>query len=89
MLQGTRRFKICAILAVSLAALLAYMLLLADHGVFSINSIIIFSQHMELPAHILVLGLLPIYISLMLGTAAIIGIFLSRKIVSLFSRKSA
>lgn len=56
--------------------------LLAVDNVFglSISAIIHYAHSLEVSTHILVLGLLPVYIAAVIFGAALIGAYLSRKI---------
>lgn len=76
----------------SLAALLitcylAYYLLLARSGLHtSITSIISASEVQALPRHLLILGLLPIYIACMIFGSALIGVYLGNTVPELINR---
>lgn len=86
MIKALKKLEFTTLLAVFITAAPAYYLLLADGHACSIDSIIDFSQTLELPSHILVLGLLPIYISIILITAVISGIYLGRLLRSISAR---
>lgn len=58
-----------------------YTLLLQDNFLHtSISSIIIKARHLELKPHLIVLGLLPIYISVVIFGSVLLGIYLSSMI---------
>jgi len=55
-----------------------YTLLLQDNFLHtSISSIIIKARHLELKPHLIVLGFLPIYISVVIFGSVLLGIYLS------------
>lgn len=84
------KIKFNLIIAVSLLFLLCsvYYLLIQDTVLHtSISSIIAYSHKLALQNHVLVLGLIPIYISFMVFGAALLGIYLGTQLQRLLSRK--
>jgi hypothetical protein len=69
--------KLSSVVAALVAGVVAYYLLLC-HNAFhsSISEIIYYSNGLKLTKHILVLGLLPIYIAAMVFGAVLLGIYL-------------
>lgn len=64
-------------IAIVTASLLAYYLLLCENFLHtSISEIIDYSDTLEVTQHMLILGLLPIYIAAMVFGAAMFGIYL-------------
>ena len=73
--------KISTIAALMIAVYLAYYLLLRDNFLHcTITSIIHYTAHLSIKEHLIVLGLLPIYIAMMIFGAAILGIYLGSRI---------
>ena len=79
--------RITAITAFILAMYGAYYILLCNYS-FNISSILIYAKHLTSKQHLLILGLLPIYISTIIFGAAILGIYLGSKIEFLIFRKN-
>lgn len=66
---------------------LAYYLLLEDNPLhLSIASIINYSHPLAIKKHLLVVGFLPIYISMIIFGAALLGIYLGSALQNLFAR---
>jgi len=65
----------------------AYYLLLHDNFLHtSISSIIALSHHLELKEHLIVLGLLPVYIAAVIFGTALLGIYLGSTLQHYFMR---
>jgi hypothetical protein len=71
--------NIGTILTLAILFLVIYYVLLLNNF-FSISSIIANAHHLALKKHLLVLGLLPIYIATMIFGTATIGIYLGTSI---------
>lgn len=66
---------------------IAYYLLLHENIMHSaISCIITYSHSLPMKKHLVVLGLLPIYIALMIFGAGMLGIYLGNKVESLLKR---
>lgn len=76
--------SICVIVTVSF---IAYYLLLHDNFLHtSISSIIALAHNLTLKPHLLVLGLLPIYIAAMIFGGGLLGVYLSSLLQQLLAR---
>ncbi len=76
-----------ALLTSVMIFVIAYYLLLRDNFLHtSIASIITLSETVKLKEHLLILGLLPIYIGTMIFGAALIGIYLGSSLQTVVSR---
>lgn len=72
----TVKLNVGTILAIIIASYVAYFILLEDNWThLSIASIIHYSHHLAVKKHMLVLGLLPIYIGTMIFGAGMIGAY--------------
>lgn len=68
---------------------MAYYLLLHENCMHSaIPCIISYSHTLTMKKHLIVLGLLPVYIALMIFGAVMLGIYLGNKVELLIKRKS-
>lgn len=66
----------------------SYFLLVEDNFLHtSISSIIHRAHHLQLKSHLIVLGLLPIYIAMVIFGSALVGIYLGSIAKKIFSRK--
>jgi hypothetical protein len=75
------------VIAILVTCYIAYYLLLRDNYLHSsISSIIVYSHNLAIREHLLILGLLPIYIAFMIFGAATIGLYLGASIQSLLTR---
>ena len=82
-------FNLRSLTTFSMVVYFAYYLLLCDNCFHSsISSIIEFANHLNLKQHLLVLGLLPIYISAMIFGAISLGIFFASRLEYLLQKKS-
>ena len=80
-------FNISTITAFMITIYMAYYLLLADNFLHcSISSIISYSTHLAIKKHIMIFGLLPIYIATMIFGSALIGAYLGSKLEVLCAR---
>jgi hypothetical protein len=80
---------ISCITVLAAVACVAYYLLFTDNFLhISIASIIHASHHLNIKSHLLILGLLPIYIAGMIFGAALIGLYLGSKIEYLFFKSA-
>jgi hypothetical protein len=87
MIEKIVNYKLSVILAITITCYIAYYLLLRDNYLHSsISSIITYSHHLAIREHLLILGLLPIYIAFMIFGAATIGLYLGASIQSLLAR---
>lgn len=69
--------QISHIIAIFTAGYLIYYLLLCENCLHSsITEIINYTDHMEMMSHMIVLGLLPIYIGVLVFGAAMFGLYL-------------
>lgn len=74
-------------LTIFLTSLIAYVILLKDFPFhLSIASIIIKAHSLDVSEHLLVLGILPIYISLVIFGTALLGFYVGKVITSYLSR---
>ena len=79
--------QISTIIALTIAGYIAYYFLLQDNFLhISISSIMQFSHHLAIRSHLLVLGLLPIYIATMIFGAAMGGIYLGSTLQNILVR---
>lgn len=75
-------------IAIITASVLAYYLLLCENILHtSISEIIDYSDTLEVTQHILILGLLPIYIAAMVFGAAMFGIYLGSMLQQLIFKR--
>lgn len=80
-------FYATALLIVVIISSLLYYLLLCDNILnTSIQDIIHYAHSLTVDKHILVLGLLPIYIGVMIFGATWLGVYVGKKIQQLFSK---
>jgi len=76
-----RSIAISSITVLAVVACVAYYLLLSDNFLhISIASIIQASHHLAIKPHLLILGLLPVYIAAMIFGAASLGLYLGARI---------
>ncbi len=76
-------FSISTIIALITVIYVAYYLLLRENCLHSsISSIIGYSHHVAVKEHLLILGLLPIYIAAMIFGAATLGLYLGNRLES-------
>lgn len=75
------------IVAVAAVTVVSYFILLTD-TIFhiSVSSVIQASQHVAAKSHLIILGLLPIYIAAMMFGAAFFGIYLGSRLEGFFLR---
>lgn len=77
-------FRLSTMLILGVMIYTAYYLLLKDNVLHSsISSIIAYSHHVALKKHLLILGLLPIYIAAMIFGAVILGLYLDTQLGNL------
>lgn len=75
------------IVSVTMTFIITYYLLLRDNILhISISSIIERAQHLQLKGHLIILGLLPVYIATMIFGAAVIGIYFDYLIKKIFKK---
>lgn len=79
MMKRIVTLNIATILTLSVFFLITYYFLLMD-SFFSISSIIASAHHLAIKKHLLVLGLLPIYIATVIFGTATLGIYLGTSI---------
>ena len=73
--------RISTIFAVITASLLSYYLLLHENFLHtSIGEIIDYSHTLEITEHVLILGILPIYIAIMVFGAVMSGLYLGKSL---------
>jgi hypothetical protein len=78
------KLNIGTVIATLIAAYVAYFILLEDNWThLSIGSIIHYSHHLAMKKHMLVLGLLPIYIGTMVFGAGIFGAYVGPTVQNL------
>jgi uncharacterized membrane protein YfcA len=85
----TKRFSISigTIFAIITVSYLAYYLLLCKNFLHtSISEIISYSHSLAITKHLLILGLLPVYIAAMVFGTAMLGIYLSSLVQHLILR---
>ncbi|HVE44330.1 MAG TPA: hypothetical protein VNC84_04260 [Gammaproteobacteria bacterium] len=74
-------FNIRTLAPIATVCAVAYYLLLRDNFLHtSIGSIVQNSHHFKIIAHLIILGLLPIYIGTMLFGAAMVGIYVGNSV---------
>ena len=79
--------NISTLIAFTVVVYLAYYLLLHDNCLHSsISSIIHYAHHLAIKQHVLILGLLPIYIAAMIFGAALLGVYLGERLNLFFIR---
>jgi hypothetical protein len=89
MIEKIVNSRLSVIIAILVTCYIAYYMLLRDNYLHSsISSIISYSHHLAIREHLLILGLLPIYIAFMIFGAAVIGVYLGASIQTLLSRVS-
>lgn len=80
-------FDIAVITTLCVVCYSAYALLLQDNFLnISISSILARTHHLELREHLIVLGLLPIYIATVVFGSAILGIYLGNCLKHLLTK---
>lgn len=78
-------FKIITFFSASVAIYIVYYLLLqGTYCPFSISSLICLSQKLTIQKHLLIVGLLPLYITFMISAGALIGFYLGKLLNKLF-----
>jgi hypothetical protein len=71
-------YNLAVLIVFSLVSMATYYVLLQENFLhMSISSIIKQSHHLRLNQHLLVLGILPIYIAMVIFGAAILGVYLN------------
>lgn len=81
------KLKMSSLTSLVIACYLAYYLLLSDNALHtSISCIMQYARSLALQKHLIVLGLLPIYIASMIFGAAMIGLYLGNSVPSLLTR---
>lgn len=84
------KLNLGAMITLSAMTYAVYYLLIYDNFLnISISSIIAYSHQLTIRAHLLVLGLLPIYIAAMIFGAGILGFYLGGALQQLFVRTSS
>ena len=79
--------KLSIFIALLTTCYIAYYLLLTDNSLHSsIASIIDYAHHLSIKEHLIILGLLPIYIAVMIFGSATVGLYLGATVQSLLSR---
>ena len=79
--------KLSIFIALITTCYFAYYLLLRDNYLHSsIASIITYAHHLAIREHLLILGLLPIYIAFMIFGSATVGLYLGASVQTLLSR---
>ncbi|EKD71339.1 MAG: hypothetical protein ACD_46C00207G0001 [uncultured bacterium] len=87
MLYKIINIRLSIIIALAIALSVSYYMLVRDNSFHaSISSIIQYSQHANVKKHLLILGLLPIYIGVIIFGAAIVGIYLGFTVENLFGK---
>ena len=87
MIEKIVNTKLSIIIALITTCYFAYYLLLRDNYLHSsISSIINYAHHLAIREHLLILGLLPIYIALMIFGSATVGLYLGASVQALLSR---
>ncbi len=88
-MQNRFKISISTFLAFLTTIYLTYNLLVCDNFLqCSLSSIISHSNHFPIKKHIVVFGLLPVYIATVIFGAGIFGVYLGSKIELLYSRCS-
>lgn len=79
--------RLSIFIATFVTCYIAYYLLLRDNYLHSsISSIIDYSHNLAIREHLLILGLLPIYIGFMIFGAATVGLYLGASIQTILTR---
>lgn len=81
------KFNIGTIIAFTALSYVVYYLLVSDNSLhISIGYIISHTHHMALKKHLIVLGLLPVYIAIMVFGAATLGTYIGSSLQHLITR---
>ena len=79
--------KISTAVSMAISVMLAYYLLLSDNCFHcGITSIINYSNGLTIKQHVIVMGLLPIYIAMMIFGAVIIGLYIGSIVENTLTR---
>lgn len=86
----SKRFKLNTgtVLALSLMLYFVYSLLLSDNITrMSLSAILAYAHHLPPNIHLIVLGVIPIYIAAMLFGAVVAGLYLGSKFQALINKR--
>lgn len=87
MIERIVNSKFSIFIALFTTCYVAYYLLLRDNYLqCSISSIIAYAHHLAVREHLIILGLLPIYIAFMIFGSATVGIYLGASVQALLTK---